>query len=276
MKYALALTLLFTSVLAHADEFGDFATSSLTIVETLRSQGVHNIGSLNLDELSQKIATTKWSPVNDKYLLGSGTDRGTSIYLVDQDKVFVNTLALKNLPADVFPQAALHEALGANGYEDENSQASLALDQLSKSPKAGRRFFEKQVENLKPTVKENKIYKTQSSAGGTSVGGGGDGTTIEFKRRLLQDVVDAFANSPNTDENKLNAILDQVLNMDVEPNWDFTRQTPPQIEKSPQGGLKLTIPSIYWVTYKSARETGENSKRQMLAPIVQYFLGSAP
>ena len=63
--------------------------------------------------------------------------------------------------------------------------------------------------------------------------------------------------------------------MDIEPTWDFSNQPLPQIQKNAQG-LKMTVPSIYWVTFNFEGEVGEASKKQMVDTVVKTLLGNTP
>ncbi|RYZ83704.1 MAG: hypothetical protein EOP06_19435, partial [Proteobacteria bacterium] len=134
MKSILYSLILILPLTSWADSFQEFKAESVSIVQSLLSQNITQVGNIDIAELEKKIAQTKWDSVKDKFLLGSGEQRSMSIYLVAENKIIVNELALKLMDKKLFPQASLHEVLGANGYDDEGSKISLSLDQIAKNP----------------------------------------------------------------------------------------------------------------------------------------------
>lgn len=246
-----------------AQSFPEFKSESRTIVQKLRSQGIQQVGNINLEVLDKKISETKWASVKDKFLIGSGEDRSTSVYLVEQKAVIVNELALQTIDRSIYPQASLHEALGANGYDDEKSQISLSLDQIAKDP-SKKALFEKRLEKSIRGLKDNKIY--QNKSGGMSVGGGGDGTAIEFKKILLDIAME------DSSENS-NQILDAVLDSDIEPNWNRDQFYDLKIQKL-ETGYRIDIPSILWVTFSADKLNGMKHKVDLVRAVYnQIFRG---
>lgn len=250
-----------------ASDFGAFKSSSIAIISTLQAQGINKVGDLDLNLLSQEISSTKWSSVKDKFLLGSGTSRTTSVYLVKEKHVIVNELSLNLMSQDTFPQASLHEVLGANGYDDEHYQISLSLYAISKNPKTSIKAFENNLKNLKPRRTDNTIYK--SVDGGTSVGGGGDGTTIEFKTLLL----DALIQDPelSSEQNVL-----AIVNAEVEPDWTQSFQQPLKIGKSETGIYTIVLPSFSWVLLARVPNQSESFKSHLVQTALKHIFGNKP
>jgi len=237
-------------ILSWADTFSEFKNESHKIVQSLLEQGIKKVGKIDLEILDKQIATTNWQSVKDKFLLGSGEERSTSIYLVAQQTVIVNELALQLIDHSVYQQVSLHEALGANGYDDEKSKISLSLDQIAKDP-SKKNFFEGKLTELRTDLSSNKIYQDRS--GGTSVGGGGDGTAIEFKMILLNIAL----------ENQLegsDSTIDAILESNIEPNWSPQSIHDLRVQKQ-EKGFRIDIPSVLWTLNKTNNKFKENFVR---------------
>jgi hypothetical protein len=260
MKSLFSLLILIVPLVSRAQSFSEFKGESRSIVQKLRSQGIKQVGNIDLDVLDKQISETKWGSVKDKFLVGSGEERSTSIYLVEQRAVIVNELALQTIDRSIYPQASLHEVLGANGYDDEKSKISLSLDQIAKDP-SKKALFEKRLEKSINGLKTNKIY--QNKSGGTSVGGGGDGTAIEFKKILLEIALENL--SENSDQ-----ILDAVLDSDIEPNWNRDQFYDLKIQKF-ETSYRIDIPSILWVTLSANKLNGAERKADLVRAVYKQL-----
>lgn len=216
--------------------FIDYKASATKITDQLLAKGYQKIGPIDLAKLREEILATKWVAITDRFLLGSGEGRATGVYLTKERTTFTNLLALKLIVKEIYPQQSLHEVLGANGYEDENSQISLSMDQLANNPKANFAFFEKQIQAAKVGLTQNKVYASRGGSG-TSVGGGGDGTCIEFRKRLL-DAAEIL-----NDE----AVLTKILLLKIEPDWNHENTTLRWVKQNKE--TILVIPSVSWMTY---------------------------
>ena len=224
------------------------------IVQKLQAQGVRKVGDFDVEQLAQQISSTKWQVVQGKFLIGSGKDRVTSIYLPESQQVIVNDLALQFIEPATVPLAALHEALGAHGYEDENYQLSLSLQQLSLGRRHGADVFQNVLKESSSRKLQNKVYL--SADGGTSVGGGGDGTALEFKSLLLETMLKALNSSQPSDLFN-QKVLQLVLNAEVESDWVFKGNSPSaaQIDfTSENGRTVIRIPSVMWVMMSKTPE----------------------
>ncbi len=169
-------------------------------------------------------------------------------------------LALPLIDKSIFPVVALHEALCANGYDDERAQISLSLHMLSKGPSAGEDYFRAQLEKAVTGLTKNKEYKVLAD-GGTSVGSGGDGTAIEFKARLLQLALDLPAIAKN--EVLLHDTLERIMSADIEPSWEHNVELAVKFER--QGStFRIVIPSVHWFLFNVMRENGESKKYELV------------
>jgi len=247
MKYLTLLSLLIISTLCQADDFEDFKSASTVIVSRLQAKGIHRVGDFDIDQLAIQISATRWSYLPVGFMAGSGEERSTSIYLKAKPQVVVSANGLQNANKSMYPLLALHECLGANGYPDENYQLALSLDALASPPISARPIYEKLIQNS--TVRNLKDKTYQIKAGGTSVGGGGDDTALEFKARLLQMAPTA---------------AEQILSLDVEPSWDTDDMMKPPVISQVSGHTRIVISSVTWFYYSQMGSSGENFKTAMV------------
>ena len=263
MKKLLFLLIFTLPLFSQAQSLADFKGESRTITQSLLSQGIKRIGNIDIEVLDRQISETKWESVHDKFLIGSGEGRATSIYVVEQKTVIVNELALKLIDRSVYPQVSLHEAFGAQGYDDEKSNVSLALEQIARNPK-NIVFFEKHLKNSVMGLKTNKVY--QSKGGGTSVGGGGDGTAIEFKKILLDIALqDSSAVSDN--------VIASILNSDIEPNWHVEQMHDLKVQAQGES-FRIDIPSVLWITYGFDQVHGPRHKVELARAVFNKLFAS--
>ncbi|HWU44575.1 MAG TPA: hypothetical protein VN132_14085 [Bdellovibrio sp.] len=237
MKYFVLTSLLLFCLQGRAATVEEFAQSSLEIVHKLQAQGIHKIGDFDVDQLEKQIMSTKWREMGGVYLIGSGKGRTTSVYFPADQLVVINSLSVQYIDRKTLPHASLHEVLGANGYDDENYRLGLALRALSESPKTGRSLFENIIKNSTLRDLKNKTYK--SIDGGTSVGGGGDSTSIDFKYRMLEEAI------ASSDEK----FISRVLEAEVEPNWEFTdsNRSSAQVQYTWKNEHAfVVVPSLWW------------------------------
>jgi hypothetical protein len=246
MRFQVFFTILLSTQIALSAGFEDFKKSSTTILESLRSQGMSQAGNLDLEKVIEKTHATKWQPFQQGFFGGSGKHRTTAIYLVEENTILVSEMALKILSPDVYPLAALHEALGAQGYADENYELTLSLDQLSKVTPNQRALFERRLKNLTPTVNHNKVYKHQD--GGTSVGGGGDGFGIELKSIVLSEALR---------QNFSEDTLDIIFATELEINWDS--QAPQVTASKKADSWLIEISGFYWFMLNAAKNTDQKN-----------------
>lgn len=191
----LVMTMLVLSISAHAvrgtpNEI--FRPVSKHIVQQLVDLGVNTVGQLDTKKLLADLDTVEWRTFNLGFFAGSGGKRQTSIYLVEQRMVAVSTYALENLVGQPIPlwEWALHEALGALGYPDENYELTTSLHFLVKSSTLDTIQRISLVEESFSAISIRTTNQIYSSEGGTTIiGGGGDAPIITFKTQLLEHYV---------------------------------------------------------------------------------------
>ena len=165
-----------------------FRSLSKKDLEKLLNQNIVKIGDMNLIKLSKELETVEWRTFDLGFLGGSGGKRMTSIYIVKDKMVVINTLSLQSLvgkPIKMFSWA-LHEALGALGYDDENYELSSSISFLANNPShlnsTGVDYVQSHFLELKKSS-TGRVYTL--NGGSTVVGGGGDAIIIDLKQRLL-------------------------------------------------------------------------------------------
>ncbi|HPI39576.1 MAG TPA: hypothetical protein PLJ21_02150 [Pseudobdellovibrionaceae bacterium] len=193
MIYILFIFLGVSVTQAKDQTFVDFFSSqSLVIPETLKKNNVDKIEDLKIDGLINEIKSVFWRANHGSFLLGSGETRTSAIYFIKDKTVVVNSLRSQFEPKLTLPISALHEALGALGYKDENYEMSILLYLNTLSQAEQGRFLPKNF-----VSKNNKVYFSNiikryenttyqmAKGGGTSVGGGGDGLSVQIKLTAL-------------------------------------------------------------------------------------------
>lgn len=167
-----------------------FRSISTRSIDRLISKDITTLGGLNLEKLRSQLGEVNWF-VNQRqgFLGGSGGNRMTSIYLVEQKAVVVNFLALQQAAGQRIDAWALHEGFGALGYDDENYQMSSTIEYLSLIEDS--LLLEEETSNAAVVFRNLEQRKTErvyqaSEGGGTVVGGGGDYDIANFKTRYMQ------------------------------------------------------------------------------------------
>lgn len=199
-----------------------FRPLSKKIPQAIIDQGIKKIGDLDVAKLIAKLDTVEWRTFDLGFLSGSGGKRQTSIYIVKDRMVVVNMLALQNLvekPVRI-DRWALHEALGALGYDDENYEITTALTFVSPADKGLERvdLVERTLSNLQIRTTDH-VY---DNVGGTTIiGGGGDAPIIELKTRLLERY-DAWVElhrpglNPSQKKKGLRRLIDQSIEFSMD------------------------------------------------------------
>jgi hypothetical protein len=206
-----------------------FRPLSKHLVEKVVAAGIHRSGRLDLRRLLRELDTVEWSVQDLVFFAGSGGQRITSIYLVEERRVIVNLLSLQNLVGQPVPLYgwALHEGLGALGYSDENYELSIAIEYMAKNiaeMPARERLVRPQFREMDARTNRNQHY--ESSGGTTVVGGGGDAPIIQLKSLLL-DRLPAWtaAMRPGTTPRELQHAINRLIRFPIEFANDESRNS---------------------------------------------------
>lgn len=193
--------ILFFALPSHAQ---DMSQDTFEFIQGLRNSGIEDVGSLNLRKFQNELGQIQWQitdsplpgPVSVKPGILIETDdlgnlvlKPTTVPIPEIERpnrmsgryefqnVTIHEEELKkHKDQDVYTQFLLHEALGALGYNDYNYALSTSLMMIQSLPETtkslGDAFFNtKSLEN-----------------GGSSVGGGGDTTSLEIKSIVLKSI----------------------------------------------------------------------------------------
>lgn len=158
-------------------------TNASVVLKDLAKLGIQKIGELDLKNLQGEVDEVRWEVSSFQPPPAVAGSRRSAFYDPAVKKVIV-TESVYRESAESLELLELHEALGALGYRDHTYSQSTALNILRNvsAPELrkklvntyGRTIFNK--ENLKAT-------------GGSSVGGGGDLTSITIKNKVIADVL---------------------------------------------------------------------------------------
>lgn len=254
-----------------------FASQAAVIPAELLRQNKTKIGELDIVQLSEEMKQVQWFENQGSFLAGSGESRFGAMYFVKEKKIIINSARAQYEPSHTMPVAALHEALGALGYLDENYEVSttLYLNSLSSTEQKNIfsvPFIEKQNKKLKTLErrKSDAVYK--NSGGGTSVGGGGDGISVQVKIYSLM-----FAQPICTQFNlSCVDILEKLMAAQIEINTDVHSSSP--ILDQRNDSRVFRIPMIHWLNGSMATRGTALSTDQIriLKELVELVNQDAP
>ncbi len=219
-----------------------------SIPNDLLKKGTTQIGDLNLKKLVEEIKTVDFEIFENGFLAGSGKKRSSSIYFVEQKKVIINSLALKFLAQEFFGPLALHEALGALGYYDENYEISLGLFLLLMPDNLGLKEILVQSSLFKD-LKRRTSEPLYANGGATSIGGGGDGLTMEAKTGWLIQTL------AKTSSSRRSEVVHHILRSTVELGTAMDMQI----------GTESSAVEFEMVSFL-------NNKKAVVNSITEYFL----
>jgi len=166
----------------------------------LRQSSIENFAGFHLPTLIREAQTVTYRWNNRGFVSGSGGQRTGGVHLVKNRLAVMNSLSWIRTQAAERPRLALHETLGALGYDDEDYQLTFALDSLANQHKAGGQLPIRFQVHASRSAKE-KVYAARGDGGSTLVGGGGSECEIYVKGV----VVDSFINNPYLSQLAINA-----------------------------------------------------------------------
>jgi hypothetical protein len=219
-------------------------------VDMLIERGILKIGKLDLTHLSDELNTVEWAYFDLGFLLGSGGKRISSVYFIEKKQVVINWYSFKNMEGNPVPMFswALHEGLGALGYQDENYEISGAISFMANHPELEKDLLKKYAPLFKAFDRENKERLYLLAGGATVVGGGGDAAIIELKQQMLNYFFTMIKTSSYEDYSKreIDRALIKLNNLNVEFGSAETRSiSEDNIEKYKIIKKSLIINSIY-------------------------------
>ena len=206
------------------------------------------IGDLRLRRLRRQIKNEVHWLVNPfGFFLGSGEERASAIYYVEEEAVVINQMDWTHFAKPeheiIRMLLACHEAIGALGYISENYQFcfSLFLNTSSGQNLVGLNdSFDTFLVGLKRR-KKGAIYI--SDGGATSVGGGGDLVPVYVKFHLLR----AIRHLDISEQGKIREIIVRILNAKIETNPSIDNPPLVEIRKDSQTGeTSFIVSSVAW------------------------------
>lgn len=172
----------------HADVRAQlFKTASTEILDRLLSKGLTPIRSLDIQAMRDEAATVTWKALAPGEAIPGFAKGRTSAFYFREGK----TVTVAADPSVYSPQAlsvlALHETLGALGYDDRFYQLSIALYAYSLTNldnEANRKEREFQKAAFFPLIR----MAAREEGSGTRVGGGGDFLGMIMKMQTLLSI----------------------------------------------------------------------------------------
>lgn len=199
-----------------------FRPISTVHVQKVIDKGYTKIKQLDLKKLLSELEEVEWRTFAYGFLSGSGGKRFTSVYFVEDKMVVINMMSLQNLVGKPVPlySWALHEAMGALGYNDENYELSSSISFIANSDlEQAPKNFEAVKTNFKSVPRTAKNQSYSGDGGSTVIGGGGDASMIELKQKLLMRLKTwVLRNNMNVSEDEVAHALARLTLLKMEIN----------------------------------------------------------
>jgi hypothetical protein len=217
---ALSLTA-FSSPQSRARVAADFYSAGQVIPEKLISLGHSEFGRLNLKTFIHQMKTVRLSvQATTEFDQADGSQRVSAHWHRDASgsSITVSQKMWFYTISEVKPSMALHEYLGALGYDDQNYNLSTSL--LLLAEKETWKFLnDDQIRYVRNSI-ENTSNEVCEGGGVIGVGGGGDLIGPETKSNLLLSDIEDCKRNPSA-ENKQRIFDDYqgISGFSIEAHW---------------------------------------------------------
>lgn len=220
-KILLSLLLIALPVLASAKSnptavIRDFKAQARVLPMRLLRMGHSQFGNLDLNDLLQQMGSVEVRIASEDFVGRRNTDPGTTVVRggaahwdrsTGRPIIYITPdWSLKNL-GGLKPTMALHEYLGALGYQDTNFTVSNNLEFISKGG----------LETLDESQRENVVRSTGAdatvrTAGGVSVvGGAGDPRSAFLRQIMLEQAQARYQNAETEAERRQQAAMIELI-----------------------------------------------------------------
>lgn len=183
----------------------EFASQAASIPSSLRAQGYETLGSLSLSQFLSRARAVRVQIAADLAYGSSGSTafRNSAHWRRGpQPEIVVNGRRWQQTSARYKPVLALHEHLGALGFEDNNFSCSSALWALAHSQQTLAREELAQIERVAQST-------CRHAGGSTVVTGGGDSFNVHGKLSLIDEALAKASRA--TDRASREAAVNEVL-----------------------------------------------------------------
>jgi hypothetical protein len=199
----------------------DFYSAGQVIPEKLISLGHGKLGRLNLKNFLIQMKAVRLSvQATTEFDQADGSQRASAHWHRDasESSITVSQKMWLYTISKVKPSMALHEYLGALGYDDQNYNLSTSL--LLLSEKETWNFLnEDQIRYIRNNI-ENTSNEVCEGGGVIGVGGGGDLIGPETKSNLLiSDIEDCKQNPSEENRQKIFEDYQVMTTFSVEARW---------------------------------------------------------
>ena len=229
-----------------------------------------SIGDLDFTTLTREIEQVHWLRSSQGFFAGSGEPRASSIYLVEERTVVFNDLTLAYTSDWVLPLVALHESLGALGYIDENYEITLSLYfSAHHAMGSSEKILLPYVTNLKRR-KSNPVYAGSKTfglfakkGGSTSVGGGGDASSLEIKIECIKRIGEWLQKNP-AHQQAADFFAARTIETRLEPSAQLFAATSVWRDKASEPSRDSALYRFSNVDWINARLRGEATKSEFI------------
>lgn len=243
--------------------------ASQELIKILQDSQVKKIGDLDLTQLAAELNTIQWVMTSSALAQGSGKPRFDCNYFVQEKRVICDS----NLTdKTILEFLALHEGLGALGYDDENYSitAVIAAYAFSKD-KNSLKFLDRHLTNLSRR-QQNQEYLI-ASGGGTHVGGGGDSTAVALKIFSILGLL-SYMDLVPPDSPSLKAIEDAIHGIILAHFENSLIDERVRVEKN-ESEVTVYIPFLPSTRIRYYLNRGTEKFRpfnDLVNPVFEYFL----
>ena len=174
------------------DAITQFREASVSIPNALMSAGYNSFGSMQLADLVQKSQTVPINPINSLHraqIVGDQEMERSSAQWSRENgsAIQLNQVMWKSTPPEQKKVLALHENLGAAGYDDKDYLMSTGMWLLTR-PESSK---------LTDSERAGVTERITAAAGGgvTGIGGGGDIFGLTVKMNMLLHSIERISKS---------------------------------------------------------------------------------
>lgn len=229
----------------------NYSELALKIVRQIQSHCVQQVGDLNLTRLADEFSELKAYIFTAGFFgAGEAGTRETGVCDPKEKRVLLSCYSWQQSGAETREIVALHEALCAAGYVDDDYQLAVGLWQLAKqlgmlNDQRSSPFRNIGRRTETPRFPPAGVNGAKGLSGGvTNVGGGGDAFAVDVKVGVLEKISESLR-KPGAGGTGLrfSRIMDRIINAQIEiDNTGTAEKGTVTFGKTDDGRLSMRVP----------------------------------
>lgn len=229
------LICLLTSVVSVAraaqTEMESYQGSAPQIVDLLIKQGVTSVNGLDLAAIRKNLPTVRWRALAPGETVPDFVGHRTTAFYRTKNKVVTIMAKPRYMNKFMMAVIALHESLGALGYDDHKYQMSIGLGMMALT--TGN-----PADDQVKRASESKLV--QVAMGGFSVGGGGDFLGLAAKMGTMEQFMRIFHGDIRN--------LQRFIALDFEADYKAKSEFEFHVSFDKEGKPIFQVPALAWNT----------------------------